>query len=247
MRLAFSRGVSTTLLTLADVSVLLALHGAPARAFAAISAVSSSADTTEVDGVVLRACLAGLFVAAVWLALGLLVTAASTLPGALGSAAERVSHLLLPAVLRRVLAGAAGLGVVLAPVCASAGAQTISPGGPGVSTTASAPVPNPPTGTATLPAPLWPTAAAEPATPSTPSTPRSRPAPVPDRARVAPGDSLWLIAAHRLGDAATAADVARYWPRVYAHNRAVVGDDPALIHPGQRLTLPVPSTEELSP
>lgn len=49
---------------------------------------------------------------------------------------------------------------------------------------------------------------------------------------VAPGESLWHIArAHGLG-----------WTELYAANRAVVGSDPDLIHPGLRLTVPGPST-----
>ncbi|MFF6772659.1 peptidoglycan DD-metalloendopeptidase family protein [Streptomyces sp. NPDC012637] len=46
---------------------------------------------------------------------------------------------------------------------------------------------------------------------------------------VAPGDSLSKIAREE--------HVRGGWPRLYAANRAVVGDDPDLILPGQRLTL----------
>ena len=49
--------------------------------------------------------------------------------------------------------------------------------------------------------------------------------------RVRPGDTLWGIATDRLGSGAE-------WPRLYAPNRNVVGPDPDLIRPGQRLTLP---------
>jgi len=52
------------------------------------------------------------------------------------------------------------------------------------------------------------------------------------------GDSLWTIAADRLAPGATEADVAVAWPRWYATNRAVVGDDPQLIRPGQVLAEP---------
>jgi nucleoid-associated protein YgaU len=60
---------------------------------------------------------------------------------------------------------------------------------------------------------------------------------------VRPGDTLWSIAAADLAErgtteSATPADVAAYWPQVYALNRAVVGPDPAVIEPGQRLRLP---------
>ena len=52
------------------------------------------------------------------------------------------------------------------------------------------------------------------------------------------GDSLWSIAAARLGPLASDADVAREWPRLYRANRAVIGESPHLLHPGQVLRLP---------
>ena len=52
------------------------------------------------------------------------------------------------------------------------------------------------------------------------------------------GDTLWGIAARHLGARAAAADVAAEWPRWYAANRAVIGPDPHLILPGQRLAAP---------
>lgn len=55
---------------------------------------------------------------------------------------------------------------------------------------------------------------------------------------VRPGDSLWRIAAARLGPGATAAEITAEWHRIYATNRATVGSDPDLIEPGQRLRLP---------
>jgi hypothetical protein len=52
------------------------------------------------------------------------------------------------------------------------------------------------------------------------------------------GDSLWSIAAAHLGPDATAAQIARQWPRWYAENRGVIGADPTLIRPGQQLRPP---------
>ena len=49
--------------------------------------------------------------------------------------------------------------------------------------------------------------------------------------RVVPGDTLWDIAARRLGAGAS-------WPAIYALNRDVIGPDPGVITPGQRLVLP---------
>lgn len=57
---------------------------------------------------------------------------------------------------------------------------------------------------------------------------------------VRPGDTLWDIAARSLPGQPTAADIAAAWPRWYAANRAVIGPDPNVIHPGQRLHAPMP-------
>lgn len=77
--------------------------------------------------------------------------------------------------------------------------------------------------------------------PERPTTPG--PAPVPVRAPAAdahvvvPGESLWSIVRERspAADDAEVADQVRRW---YRANRAVIGSDPDLIHPGQRLDPP---------
>jgi hypothetical protein len=52
-------------------------------------------------------------------------------------------------------------------------------------------------------------------------------------------DTLWGIAAARLpAGSGSAATIDRYWRQVYAANRAAVGADPDLIHPGTRLAVP---------
>ena len=69
------------------------------------------------------------------------------------------------------------------------------------------------------------------------------------RYTVVRGDSLWRIAAGVLsavGGPDSGPDVAAYWPRIYEANRDVIGSDPDLIHPGQVLTLPAPSVEEVA-
>ena len=52
------------------------------------------------------------------------------------------------------------------------------------------------------------------------------------------GDSLWRITESLLSAGATAADVAQEWPELYEANHAAIGDDPGLIQPGLRLTIP---------
>lgn len=69
--------------------------------------------------------------------------------------------------------------------------------------------------------------------------------PLPERASAAtavhvvrPGDSLWAIAASRLPAGATDAEITAAWQAVHRANRAVVGPDPDLVHPAQRLRVP---------
>jgi len=57
---------------------------------------------------------------------------------------------------------------------------------------------------------------------------------------VRPGDTLWAIAAGYLPAGVVApAEITAYWHQVFAANRAVIGADPDLIRPGQRLVIPV--------
>jgi LysM repeat protein len=63
---------------------------------------------------------------------------------------------------------------------------------------------------------------------------------------VGPGDSLWRIAARALPPGATDAEIAAEWPRWYAANVAVVGPDPGVLHPGQVLRAPGPTTSTTS-
>jgi nucleoid-associated protein YgaU len=52
------------------------------------------------------------------------------------------------------------------------------------------------------------------------------------------GDTLWAIARARLGSRADVASTAREVRRWHDANRDVIGPDPDLIHPGQRLDAP---------
>lgn len=52
------------------------------------------------------------------------------------------------------------------------------------------------------------------------------------------GDTLWDLARRHLPAGATDARIARAWPLWYAANRAVIGPDPGLLLPGQRLRVP---------
>src|SRR4051794_8359943 len=67
---------------------------------------------------------AALWLAAGWLAVGLLALAASSLPGIPGRIGRRLARQVLPRALYRLAAGAAGMGVLIAPVAVGAAATT---------------------------------------------------------------------------------------------------------------------------
>jgi nucleoid-associated protein YgaU len=65
------------------------------------------------------------------------------------------------------------------------------------------------------------------------------PDPAPARTVVVrPGDTLWALAAESLPPDAPDAAVTARWQQIYRANRAVIGADPDLIQPDQRLRLP---------
>lgn len=55
---------------------------------------------------------------------------------------------------------------------------------------------------------------------------------------VRPGDTLWRLAADRLRSSATPGEVAALVRDLHDRNRGVIGPDPDLIRPGQRLDAP---------
>jgi nucleoid-associated protein YgaU len=190
-----------------------------------------------------------------WLAVGIVATLMVGLPGLPGRLAAGISTALLPAVIRRAVASAAGVGVMLAPIAADA--RTPDPGThttvtvcplptpaataatPALPTTPTTPVP--PT---TLPAPMWPLSASPSGLAgNSTSNSASNPATGSIHVNVNPGDSLWEIAAERLGPTASSADVARAWRRIYALNHDVIGGDPSSIRPGQSLSVPTDPKE----
>ncbi len=174
----------------------------------------------------------------------LLATALSTLtsvalaarararPGAHRPAVLEVA--LTPAFLRRLAATALGVGVLTG--AAATGASAAAPQAP----TVSAPL-----------VPSWPTAGETPAPDAAAAAPPLHAdegvgvvdaATAADDVVVAPGDTLWSIAAAHLPEGAAPGAVAAQWPRWWSANRSVVGDDPDLIRPGQQLRAPAGST-----
>jgi nucleoid-associated protein YgaU len=203
----------------------------------ALTAAQRTADTAGADALVIAA--AGLLAWAVWAwgALGLVLTAASALPGLVGSAARLATQVVLPAGARRSAALLLGVGLgVAAPVV-----TTVTDLGPSaVAAVPAAGVPDWPaapspgvsaTTAATDPVPDWPGASSAPG----------------DEAShvVVRGDCLWHIAATWLReqsegpptDRAIARAVREWW----SVNADVIGPDPDRLLPGQLLRAPGPA------
>lgn len=70
------------------------------------------------------------------------------------------------------------------------------------------------------------------AKPAPEPAPAAARAPAHESITVRTGDSLWSIAAERLGPDAALADIEVAWRELYAANRSAIGADPDLIHPG---------------
>lgn len=66
----------------------------------------------------------------------------------------------------------------------------------------------------------------------------STPVPTTDVIVVRAGDTLWGLAESRLPAGASDAAIASYAARWHLRNLAVIGEDPDLIRPGQRLVVP---------
>ncbi|RBY86530.1 LysM peptidoglycan-binding domain-containing protein [Blastococcus sp. TF02A-30] len=233
-------GRRLTATTSVMAGVALALHVLTPPVAEMVRAVADGQRTADTLGSdVLVTAAAGLlaWVAWVWGALGLLLTAVSAAPGALGRCAEVVTRVVLPAGARRSAALALGVGLsVAAPL-----------GGTATLLVVTAPAASAETAPGVVPD--WPArAAAAPSTPA-PTTPAPVPdwpdtptAPAPGEHVVVRGDCLWDIAAARLttelgrppGIAETADAVHAWWTA----NASVIGADPDLLLPGQVLRPP---------
>lgn len=208
---------------------------------------AATARSTGIEEWVELAVLAAGGAAALWLLAGVVV-AVACVAVARGSNAHRTVDAALgrwaPSLVRRLARGAVGVGVgaglVLTPVAATAAEPPAPDTTPAVldlgwQSTDGSVVPGTPE------PPQEPDEAV--AAPETAETvadvrPAARDEPADDTHVVVRGDTLWDIAARGLSDDATAADVADEVARWHDANRAVVGDDPGLILPGQVLQAP---------
>jgi nucleoid-associated protein YgaU len=171
---------------------------------------------------------------------GLLLTAASTVPGAAGRLAGWLLGHVLPGSARRAAALALGLGlgtvapVALLPVEHPLAASAAAAEDVGASD-GQVPVDRP-TAPARDVVPDWPTAPADPL-----GAPPDWPHAVPGEHVVVRGECLWDIAAEwleRRSPGATAAEVAGASREWWQANAAVIGPDPDLLLPGQVLRPP---------
>lgn len=200
----------------------------------------------------------GLAIVAWWIAAFLLAVAAAVLQQSGKGRSASTTAKLSPAFMRRLAAAILGLNLVGIPLANAAPAPVEPAWSPDGRTTPSsvisaqwAPAPVPTTHHSTLPSiesdpskiePRW-----QPRAPATEpgllgSLPRrtaEKPASPGQRTVVVSrGDSLWSIAARQLGPMASDVDIALHWPKWYAANRQVIGDDPGLLVPGQILQPP---------
>jgi nucleoid-associated protein YgaU len=165
------------------------------------------------DGALVRLCAAGAVPVAGWLWLGVVLTALGAVRGQARSRAG------VPAPLRRVVLAACGVALTCGLLLP--GPVGATPGRPHVDRSTSPPAP-----IAGLPLPDRATA---------PPDRTGRPAHPGRVVVVAPGDTLWTIAARERARNATDAEIDAAWRRLYALNRAEIGPDPDLIRPAQRL------------
>jgi hypothetical protein len=182
-----------------------------------------------------------------WLSALAVLAAGAAIPGVIGAVCRLLLRGVAPRAVRRSLEVALGISLVAGPAFAGVATASAVPAARGAVVQA-VPQLDRPLGRAPgsapsvnarfidaafLDAPLLDRPAARP--------PLDRPvSPAPRPVSVHGGDSLWLIAERGLGHRASDAEIAQEWPRWYAANRAVIGNDPDLIQPGQQLRPPPP-------
>jgi nucleoid-associated protein YgaU len=226
----------------------------------AVDAVRGPSGPT-VDSAVAVAAAVGAWAVLSWLTLVTVLALLTAAVAGIGSAAHRRVARRTPVACRRLVAALLGLTIAGAPLATALPAGAAGAGGPAVgvvATEAVARVATQPGAAGHQPAPsLDRPAATVPAgwTPDRPVTVHRRPelsetavrlvatTPRPERAvgdevTVRRGDTLWDIAARHLGPDASAAEIAAEWPRWHRANRAVIGGDPDLLRPGERLVPP---------
>lgn len=228
-----------------------------------VATVGSDAAARTVAGALL-------WFVALWLAFSIAVTVLTLVPGRLGMLASAVASRVTPVLLRRVVIAAAGASILASPAAAFANTGGGSPAPSGASARAVPALPAPalpvssqvrslppislptdPRPTDSRPTDPRPTDSA-PTDPGPTDPAAATPGPARDRPEgdqlgtsqvtVRPGNSLWSIAAQRLGPTRSEARIEAEWPRWYAANRRLIGADPNLLLPGTKLRAPQPAS-----
>ncbi|WP_462418043.1 LysM peptidoglycan-binding domain-containing protein [Kytococcus sp. Marseille-QA3725] len=216
--------VARVLVALVATGCCLAAWVVGHDAVAGATAAWHAPDPVEPLGWLVRA---GLAVVVAWLAGVFTLEALAGLPGWVGRSVGEVRDRLGP------WGGGALVSLCLGVLGAPAAAHADGPQDPLDLTSLTAPA------SASAPA-----AEARPAEPSTSREGAESPGTESTTADeavavvVQEGDTLWDITARHLGPGASAADVAREWPRWHEANRERLGDDPDLLLPGTRLIVP---------
>lgn len=196
---------------------------------------------------------------ALWFAAVIATVALATVPGAAGSWAAGTARRLSPHFIRTAAGWLVGATLIAGPLASTSAfaATPSSASGPNLDRPAAAaalvvePPASAPTGYPTnvalsldrpaapyLPPPPTPSGSSASTGDVTLVAGNAHRAEADDTYVVRRGDTLWAVAARHLGSNATAADIAREWPRWYAANRAAIGTDPQLILPGTVLHVP---------
>lgn len=250
-----SRRITVVALATACLVVTAALGSfflsSAAGAWAAVTAAGPS---SPADGIILITALGGMLLS-LWIGLGMTLSALSALPGAVGHLSRRLAEQVAPAAVRKVVAFVLGttLTAALVPGTAVAGIghESLRPSVVSTATQVS------PAGGLTVAAPdasfrlisERPPLAGGPDAYDLIGTLDAAPPPswsdqsaesAEEGVVVLRGDTLWSLAARHLGPAAEAADIDAEWHRWHEANRAVIGDDPHRILPGQQLRPPPP-------
>lgn len=201
------------LVTAGLLATLVTLTGATA------SLASSAVWHGSFDDLLVAVASAAVLTCAVW---SWLVTTATVVDLLRGRAPTTVPR----GLTRRLVLAACGAAVV-------AGVSSPAMAGSGAGDPSLAGLPMPDRAVAT--APRAPVADAPATRPAPRPAPRHAAAVVsrrPAAITVRTGDSLWSIAADRLGPGAAASDIDAAWRELYAANRDAIGADPDLIRPG---------------
>ncbi len=223
-------------------ALIVAAAAAPSLVWWGASAplAAARADRADFDDLLALAAAGIAATILAWCAAAAVLTALAATPGALGRIAARCTERLTPIVARRIIRAALGL---------AAAAPTTAGLSPAVATPSSLPAAMA-TASVSTPAEEYPGVGRPPVPrivvdrPGTGSDTEPDPAPPPGppvrTVTVAPGDSLWAIAAHHLGPDAGNRQIAAEWPRWFAANRDEIGPDPDHIVAGTTLHVPPP-------